>query len=91
MRLVIGYIYKKEDCDAFDLTNQDIMRPTVFGCLLDVPHTLICIFYLIQNNGIMRPRYLCRHCLHKCFIRISLREFWERLLSHFRLETSEDK
>lgn len=68
MRLVIGYIYKKEDCDAFDLTNQDIVRPTVFGCLLDVPHTLICIFYLIQNNGIMRPRYLCRHCLHKCFI-----------------------
>ena len=91
MRLVIGYIYKKEDCDAFDLTNQDIVRPTVFGFLLDVPHTLICIFYLIRNNGIMRPRYLCRHCLHKCFIRISLREFWERLLSHFRLETSEDK
>ena len=55
--------------------NQDIVRPTIFGCLLDVLYTLICIFYLVQNNGIMRPRNLCRHRLHKCFIRISFREF----------------
>ncbi len=50
--------------------NQDIVRPTVFGCLLDVLYTLICIFYLVQNNDIMRPWNLCRHRLHKFFIRI---------------------
>lgn len=46
------------------------MRPTVFGCLLDVLYTLICIFYLVQNNDIMRPWNLCRRRLHKFFIRI---------------------
>ena len=76
---------------AFNLMNQDISWPTVFGGLLDAPHTLIGIFYLVQNDGIMWPRNLCRHRLHKFFIRISLLEFWERLLSHFRLERNEDK
>lgn len=131
-RLVIGYIYKKEDCDCrygecptelrssarqahfaekpVDFHSLQFFRQGLdvhtnrfqsdesghfltnrfrwsFGCTTHADRH----FYLVQNNGIMRPRNLCRRCLHKFFIRISLLEFWERLLSHFRLERSEDK
>ena len=55
--------------------NQYAMRPSIFSRFSDIPLPLLLCFYLIQNCYIMRPRNLCRHCLHKFPVRIGRRKF----------------
>src|SRR5690348_15976901 len=55
---------------CFNLYRQDVMTPAMLGGFLHIPESLIRFFNLIKQKRVMRPRYLCRHCLHKLLIRI---------------------
>ena len=53
---------------TLDLDDQDVPSPSVFDGGAGVPKALIRVFYLVQQNAIVKSRNLSSSLLDNCFI-----------------------
>jgi hypothetical protein len=59
---------------AFNLVHQDIPTPAGVHRLPNVPLSLLCIFYSVQNPDLVAPRQLRNNLLHKLLVRVRFRK-----------------